>query len=230
MQETNWFTKLEDVTKIYPRSGGETTALHHISFEAFSSELILLLGPSGSGKTTMLTIMAGLQRPTSGEVFLFGRRLQEFTAKNLQQIRASRVGFIFQTFCLLDSINVIENVLLAMKFAGIPRDLARPKAIEFLDRLEIKHLMNVSPVTLSQGEKQRVAVARALVTGAELLIADEPTGSLATQQGMQIVDFLSKSCKTESRCVIIASHDERISKYADRVLHLRDGILENRNL
>jgi putative ABC transport system ATP-binding protein len=229
MQETNWFTKLVDVTKIYPRAGGETTALHHVSFEACASELILLLGPSGSGKTTMLTIMAGLQGPTSGEVFLFGGRLQEFSAKNLQQIRASRMGFIFQTFCLLDSINVLENVLLAMKFAGIHRDLARQRAIEFLDRLEIKHLMYVSPETLSQGEKQRVAVARALVTGAELLIADEPTGSLATQQGMQIVDFLSRSCKTEGRCVIIASHDERISKYADRVLHLHDGILQNGN-
>lgn len=225
MQETNWFSKLADVTKIYPRAGGETTALNHVSFEACASELILLLGPSGSGKTTMLTIMAGLQGPSSGEVFLFGRRLQEFSAKNLQQIRASRMGFIFQTFCLLDSINVLENVMLVMKFAGIHKDLARQRAIEFLDRLEIKHLMYVSPVTLSQGEKQRVAVARALVTGAELLIADEPTGSLATQQGMQIVDLLSRSCKTEGRCVIIASHDERISKYADRVLHLRDGIL-----
>lgn len=227
MEKAGCFTKLVDVTKIYPRSGGETTALHHISFEASPSELVLFLGPSGSGKTSMLTIMAGLQRPTSGEVFLFGRHLPEFSAKNLQQIRASRMGFIFQTFCLLDSINVLDNVLLVMKFAGIPRDLARQRAIDFLDRLEIKHLMNVSPLTLSQGEKQRVAVARALVTGAELLIADEPTGSLSTQQGMQIVDFLSKSCKTESRCVIIASHDERIAKYADRVLHLHDGILVN---
>jgi putative ABC transport system ATP-binding protein len=230
MQKANPITKLKDVTKIYPRTGGETIALHNASFEAFASELVLFLGPSGSGKTTMLTVMAGLQRPTSGEVFLFGNQLQEYSSKNLQQIRASRMSFIFQTFCLLDSISVLDNVMMSLKFAGIPRDMARQKAIKFLDRLEIKHLMNVSPVTLSQGEKQRVAVARALVTGAELIIADEPTGSLATQQGMEIVDFLSKSCKTEGRCVVIASHDERISKYADRVMHLRDGIMENGNL
>jgi putative ABC transport system ATP-binding protein len=230
MEKTNPIIKLKDVTKIYQRSGGETIALHNASFEAFASELVLFLGPSGSGKTTMLTIMAGLQRPTSGDVFLFGRQFYEYSSKNLQQIRASKMGFIFQTFCLLDSISVIDNVMLSLKFAGIPKDLARQKAIEFLDRLEIKHLMNVLPVTLSQGEKQRVAVARALVTGAELIIADEPTGSLATQQGMQIVDFLNRSCKTESRCVIIASHDESISKYADRVMHLRDGILGNGNL
>jgi putative ABC transport system ATP-binding protein len=227
MSETYPITKLKDVTKIYPRAGGETIALHNASFEAFASELVLFLGPSGSGKTTMLTVMAGLQRPTSGEVLLFGNRLQEYSSKNLQRIRASRMGFIFQTFCLLDSISVLDNVMLSLKFAGIPRDLARQKAIAFLDRLGIKNLMNVSPPTLSQGEKQRVAVARALVTGAELIIADEPTGSLATQQGMQIVDFLSKSCKTEGRCVVIASHDERISKYADRVIHLHDGILVN---
>jgi putative ABC transport system ATP-binding protein len=230
MKSTDPILKLKDVTKIYQRGGGETIALHNASFEAFSSELVLLLGPSGSGKTTMLTVMAGLQRPTSGEVFLFGSPLQRYSAKRLQQVRASRIGFIFQTFRLLDSISVLDNVMLALKFAGIPRDQARQKAIAFLDRLGIRHLMDVSPVTLSQGEKQRVAVARALVTGAELIIADEPTGSLATQQGMQIVDFLSRSCKTEGRCVVIASHDERISKYADRVMHLRDGILENGNL
>ncbi len=230
MQKTTYLTRLINVTKIYSRSGGETTALHQVSFEAYSSELVLFLGPSGSGKTTMLTIMAGLQKPTSGEVYLFGRQLQEFSTKELQQIRASRIGFIFQTFCLLDSLNVLDNVLLVMRFAGITKDTARQKAIEFLDRLEIKHLMNAFPGTLSQGEKQRVAVARALSTGAELIIADEPTGSLATQQGMQIVDFLSKSCKAEGRCVVIASHDERISQYADRALHLRDGILEQGNL
>lgn len=230
MKKINTITKLKDVTKIYPRSGGETIALNNASFEAFSSELVLLLGPSGSGKTTMLTVMAGLQRPTSGEVYLFGSQLLDYSSKSLQQIRASRMGFIFQTFCLLESISVLDNVMLVLKFAGNPRDLARQKAIEFLDRLGIKHLMDVSPVTLSQGEKQRVAVARALVTGAELIIADEPTGSLATQQGMQIMDFLSHSCKTEGRCVVIASHDERISKYADKVMHLRDGNLEKGNL
>jgi putative ABC transport system ATP-binding protein len=229
MQETSYLTRLINVTKIYSRSGGETIAINQVSFEAYAAELVLLLGPSGSGKTTMLTIMAGLQKPTSGEVYLFGRQLQLFSKKELQQIRASRIGFIFQTFCLLDSLNVLDNVLLVMKFAGIDKDMAQNRALEFLERLGIKHLIKAFPATLSQGEKQRVAVARALVTGAALIIADEPTGSLATQQGMQIVDFLRKSCKTENRCVVIASHDERISKYADRTFYLRDGIIEQVN-
>lgn len=226
MKETNHLSRLINVTKIYSRTGGDTTALHQVSFEANSSELVLLLGPSGSGKTTMLTIMAGLQEPTYGGVYLFGRQLQQFSTKELQQIRASRIGFIFQTFCLLDSLNVIDNILLVMRFAQINKAEAQQRATEFMERLGIRHLMKAFPVTLSQGEKQRVAVARALVTGADLVIADEPTGSLATQQGMQIVDFLHNSCKTEGRCVVIASHDERISKYADRIFNLRDGILE----
>ncbi len=230
MQETSHLSRLIDVTKVYSRKGGDTTALHQVSFEAYSSELVLLLGPSGSGKTTMLTIMAGLQKPTFGEVYLFGKHLEQFTIKELQQVRASRIGFIFQTFCLLDSLNVIDNVLLVLRFAQISKAEAQQRAVEFLERLGIKHLMKAFPATLSQGEKQRVAVARALVTGAGLIIADEPTGSLATQQGMQIVDFLHSSCKTEGRCVVIASHDERIAKYADRVFNLRDGILEQVNL
>jgi putative ABC transport system ATP-binding protein len=230
MQETSHLSGLIDVTKVYSRTGGDTTALHHVTFEACSSELVLLLGPSGSGKTTMLTIMAGLQEPTYGEVYLYGRQLRQFSSKELQQIRASRIGFIFQTFCLLDSLNVMDNVLLVMRFAQISKAEAQKRAIEFMERLGIKHLMKAFPSTLSQGEKQRVAVARALVTGADLIIADEPTGSLATQQGMQIVDFLHNICKTEGRCVVIASHDERISKYADRVFNLRDGILEQVNI
>jgi putative ABC transport system ATP-binding protein len=222
-------SRLINVTRIYSRSGVETVALSGVTFKANPSELVLLLGPSGSGKTTMLTILAGLQKPTSGEVYLFGRKLEEFSPGELQQIRASHIGFIFQTFCLLDSLNVMDNILLVMKFAGISKDVAAKRAIEFLDRLEIRHLMHAYPETLSQGEKQRVAVARALANGAELIIADEPTGSLATQQGMMIVNFLHNSCRTEGRSVLIASHDERISKYADRVLYLHDGVLSEAN-
>jgi putative ABC transport system ATP-binding protein len=222
-------SRLVNVTRIYSRSGVETVALSGVTFKANPSELVLLLGPSGSGKTTMLTILAGLQKPTRGEVYLFGRNLEEFSPRELQQIRASHIGFIFQTFCLLDSLNVMDNILLVMKFAGISKDVATKRAIEFLDRLEIRHLMHAYPETLSQGEKQRVAVARALANGAELIIADEPTGSLATQQGMMIVNFLHDSCRTEGRSVLIASHDERISKYADRVLYLHDGVLEEAN-
>ena len=216
---------LIDVTKVYGSTDRETTALRNVSLQARAGELVLLLGPSGSGKTTLLTLMAGLQCPTAGEVYIFGRTVTEYTPQELQKLRAVRMGFVFQTFNLIESLTVLENVMLVMKFAGVNKKKAHSRAVDFLDRFEVKHLVTASPRTLSQGEKQRVAVARALANGAAFIIADEPTGSLATKQGMDIVELLRASVKTENRCVVIASHDERIADYADRVLYLDDGVL-----
>ena len=217
--------ELVEVTKIFSRSGKETVALNNVSFKVNRGELVLLLGPSGSGKTTLLTLLAGLQEPSKGEVYIFGKRVQDYSPTALQKLRASNMGFIFQTFCLLDSLRVLDNVTLVMQFAGIPQKAARKHAVECLNRFGVGHLIHAFPRTLSQGEKQRVAVARAIVNGAQLIIADEPTGSLATLQGMMIIEFLHDSVKKDGLSIVIASHDERISRYADRVHHLRDGIL-----
>jgi putative ABC transport system ATP-binding protein len=135
------------------------------------------------------------------------------------------MGFIFQTFCLIDSLRVLDNVTLVMKFAGINERSARKHAIECLKKFEVAHLINEYPGKLSQGEKQRVAVARAIANDAKMILADEPTGSLATEQGMAIIKFLHDCVKRDGISVVIASHDDRISKYADWVLHLRDGLL-----
>ncbi len=227
MNENNKYTaQLVNVTKMYEGPGGGTVALKNISFAANSGEMILLLGPSGSGKTTFLTLLAGLQSPTSGKVLLFGKQTEEYSQKELQQIRAVRLGFIFQTFYLLDSLSVIQNVMMVKRFAGAGIKEARNASLEYLVRFGVDKLSNMLPSKISQGEKQRVAIARALVNGAELIIADEPTGSLASKQGMKIVDFLKRSSGDENRCVIIASHDERIIRYADRVLYLTDGELK----
>ena len=220
--------RLIDVTKIYGGAGRETFALRNVSFQAHAGELVLLLGPSGSGKTTLLTLMAGLQCPTNGAVYIFGRQVTEYSIWELQRLRAVRIGFIFQTFNLIESLTVLDNVMLVMKFGGLHRKEARVRAEDFLGRFDVKQLSQASPRTLSQGEKQRVAVARALANGAPLIIADEPTGSLATKQGMDIVQLLRISVKKENRCVVVASHDERIADYADRVLYLADGALSTK--
>jgi putative ABC transport system ATP-binding protein len=217
--------QLMGVSKIYQGQGRETSALKDISFQAYPGEVILFLGPSGSGKSTFLTILAGLQGPTSGEAWLFGQRIREYSAAELQKLRASRIGFIFQTFHLIESLNAMENILLVMRFNHINKKDANRRAIHLLERFGIEDLIRAYPRTMSQGEKQRVAVARALANNASLIIADEPTGSLATEQGMNIVSLLRKSAKTENRCVIIASHDQRIADYADRVMFLKDGEL-----
>jgi putative ABC transport system ATP-binding protein len=137
------------------------------------------------------------------------------------------MGFIFQTFYLIDSLTVLQNVMMVTKFAGTEKNVARETAMEYLEKFGVGKLANSFPSKISQGEKQRVAISRALVNGAELIIADEPTGSLASQQGMEIVELLRKSCINENRCVIIASHDERIVKMADRVLYLSDGEMKS---
>jgi putative ABC transport system ATP-binding protein len=220
--------QLIGVSKIYHGQGRETSALKDISFQAYPGEVILFLGPSGSGKSTFLTILAGLQRPTSGEAWLFGRKIQEYSPAGLQKVRAARIGFIFQTFHLLDSLNALENILLVMKFNHTNKKEANLRAVQLLERFGIAYLAKDYPRTMSQGEKQRVAVARALANNATLIIADEPTGSLATEQGMNIVNLLRESAKTENRCVIIASHDQRLADFADRVLFLKDGVIPPR--
>lgn len=217
--------ELVKVSKVFSRSGNETIALNNVSFKVSQEELVLLLGPSGSGKTTLLTLLAGLQKPSSGEVYIFGKRVQDYNPSALQKIRALHMGFIFQTFCLIDSLRVLDNVTLVMKFAGIPEKTAKRHAAECLERFGIGHLSNEFPDKLSQGEKQRVAVARAIANGAKMILADEPTGSLDTEQGMAIIEFLHESVKNDALSVVIASHDDRISKYADRVHRLMDGIL-----
>ena len=216
---------LHNVSKFYNVSVSQEAALKNVTVEAYRGEMILLLGPSGSGKTTLLTLMAGMQSPSVGEVKLFGTSVSDYSPKQLQLLRAKKLGFIFQSFYLIDSLTVLENVMLVLKFAGITGRIAKQKAFDYLRRFEVHHLSNKYPLVLSQGEKQRVAVARALVNGATFIIADEPTGSLATKQGMMIVDFLKAGVDNEDLCVVIASHDERIAQKADRVLNLNDGEL-----
>jgi ABC-type lipoprotein export system ATPase subunit len=213
------------VSKVYGSTGHRTTALSDVSFEARAAELVLLLGPSGSGKTTLLTIIAGLERPTSGEVSLFGKNVVDYSPGQLQKLRAGSIGFVFQSFHLIDDLTVLDNVLLVTRFARLPRRRAKERALMLLAKFGVGKLATAYPRTLSQGEKQRVAVARALVNEAKLIIADEPTASLASQQAFEIVRLLRSFATDENRCVVVASHDERIAEFSDRVLLLRDGTL-----
>jgi putative ABC transport system ATP-binding protein len=217
--------RLQSVSKIYGAPGRETNALRAVSLEAHSGELLLLMGPSGSGKTTLLTIIAGLQRPTAGTVELFDRRVGAHSQRDLQRLRATRIGFVFQAFHLIDSLTVGDNVALVMRFAGVSRHRARRRVRDLLGSLGVGHLEEARPSTLSQGERQRVAIARALANGADLVLADEPTANLPSAQGLEVVRLLHEQAKTFDRCVIVVSHDERITRYADTVLYLEDGRL-----
>jgi putative ABC transport system ATP-binding protein len=218
--------RLEDVSKIFGSNENKTTAVQQVSLHAYSGELLLLLGPSGSGKTTLLTLIAGLLKPTSGTISLFGRPIESYSPRELQQIRASRMGFIFQTFLLIDSLTALENVGVVLRFNGNIKREARLYASQLLEKFGIGHLAQKFPPTLSQGEKQRVAVARAVANNAQLILADEPTGSLESKQGFDIIQLLRTYSKEQNRCVIVASHDLRIVEFADRIIKLEDGMIQ----
>lgn len=220
-----WIVQLDHVSKIFGANEHKTAAVRNISLTASLGELLVLLGPSGSGKTTLLTLIAGLLKPTSGHMSIFGRNIDLYPPKDLQALRARQIGFVFQTFLLIDSLTVIENAALVLQFTGKPKSDSQDHARRFLKQCQIEHLAQKLPVTLSQGEKQRVAVARALSNNPDLIIADEPTGSLETKQGLHIIRLLHEYAKELDRCVIVASHDIRIAELADRVLRMEDGAL-----
>lgn len=223
--ETTTMVRLSNVSKIFGSDEKKTVAVQDVSLSASSGELLLVLGPSGSGKTTLLTLIAGLVKSTSGIISLFGRNIESYSAKELQKIRAKRIGFIFQTFLLIDSLTVRENVGVVLRFTGKTRNEAHHQAMHLLEQFHVGHLADKFPRTLSQGEKQRVAVARAVANEGDLIIADEPTGCLESKQGFEIIQLLKAYSRDKNRCVIVSSHDLRIGEFADRILRMEDGAL-----
>ncbi len=215
--------RLRGISKRYISHGNEYPALVDINLDASPGQLLLLLGPSGSGKTTLLTIAAGFVAPSSGTVELFGRTLEGYSARKLQTIRAARIGFIFQSFLLIEALTAAENIDLQLRFAGLKNATARERTAAALDRVGIPQLAGKRPAELSHGERQRVAIARALAIDADLLIADEPTASLGTEQGAAIIRLLHSCASDLKKCVLVASHDLRLREYADEIHFMDSG-------
>ena len=219
---------IDSICKVFGDNSGETVAVRDITLTAKRGELLVILGPSGSGKTTLLTLIAGLVEASSGRVALFGKDIATYSRGELQRVRANRIGFIFQTFLLMDYLTALENVALVRQFAGKGRGEAAKEADRILGQLGVEHLTDKYPGKMSQGEKQRVSVARALVNDPDLILADEPTASLEAKQGLQVIHRLHEYAHEHNRCVIVASHDLRIKDVADRVLYIEDGEIKQK--
>ena len=217
--------ELKDVTKVYGSNGVQTTAVKDVSLKSYLGELLLLMGPSGSGKTTLLTLIAGLIEPTFGKVSVLGRSIEEYSEKELQNLRANKIGFLFQDFKLIDSLTIAENINLVLKFSRRNYKNSKQHIINLLQKFNLAQLAPRYPANLSHGEKQRAAFVRAIANDAEIIIADEPTASLESKQGFEIVQRLHNYAKNRNKCVIVASHDLRIVELADRVLRLEDGVV-----
>jgi putative ABC transport system ATP-binding protein len=212
--------RAESLSKEYD-SGVVVRAVNDVSLTVSRGEIVLIIGPNGSGKTTLLSMLGGLMRPTRGTIHLKDRALHELSDAALTNFRLRHVGFVFQGFRLLDVLSVRENVQLPIEWAGSAN--ARVAAEEMLAHVDALHLAERSPRVLSGGEKQRVAIARALANQPDLILADEPTGSLDSAAGEAAIQLLTGTARAEGRGVVIVSHDTRIAPHADRIIRMVDG-------
>ncbi len=214
--------ELSEVSKVY---GGPVpqAALHDVNFVIDEGEFTCVMGPSGSGKSTLLNLIAGLDRATSGKVVVAGAELGRLSEAALARYRCERVGMVFQFFNLLNNLTALENVTIPARLLGVRARAARQRAEELLERLGIADKAGKFPATLSGGERQRVAIARAIVNRPALLLADEPTGALDSQNGRQVMELLVE-LNHEGQTVLLVTHDNRVAEsYARRVIRLADG-------
>ncbi len=224
--EAEVILEVQGLTKVFGSGRAAVRAVDSLSLSVRRGELVLVMGPSGSGKTTLLTLIGGLLRPTSGIVRVNGLDISSLKERQLTKFRRHYLGFIFQSFNLLESLNARENVEAALNFAGVGGRKARKRATALLTDLGMADRLRAKPHTLSGGERQRVSIARALANDPQLILADEPTANLDSRHGHEVVELLHDIARQQQRTIIIVSHDHRIRDVADRVLWLQDGRFE----
>ncbi len=205
--------------------GGEVVvrALDGVSFDVDEGEILGLMGPSGSGKSTLLYLLGGLDRPSSGHIWVRDRDITALDENALARYRREQVGFVFQTFNLVATMTALENVEFPMVFAGVPPAERRARARAALEQVGLGDRADHRPTELSGGQQQRVAIARALINQPAIVLADEPTGNLDSRTGAEVMDLLARLNREQGRTIVIVSHDPRVVGYAHRCVHLLDG-------
>jgi putative ABC transport system ATP-binding protein len=210
--------------KIYSSAFEKIVALKEIDLEIKKGEFVTIMGPSGAGKTTFLNLVGYLDRPTSGRLDILGCNSIELNEGKLSRIRVDKIGFVFEDFFLISSLNALENVQLPLIFARNYKNNNRPSTL--LKRVGLDHRLTHFPNELSGGELQRVAVARALVNNPEILLADEPTGNLDTKNAQGLFDLFRELNREEGLTIVVATHNNRLGHSTDRIIHLKDGKIE----
>ena len=210
---------LNEVTKTY--EDGRVQALDGVSLEVAAGEFLSIMGPSGCGKSTLLNMLGALDRPSSGEVLFEGTALSQ--QKNLDQLRSQKIGFVFQSFYLLPNLNAVENVQLPMFESQLPVAKRVERASELLDLVGLEHRRTHLPSQLSIGQRQRVAIARALANEPSVILADEPTGSLDSQSGKEVMDLLAELNTSQNTTLVIVTHDEQVARRGKRLVRMLDG-------
>ena len=215
--------QVKNLYKVYRVGETKVYALNGVDFTMYRGEFCAIVGTSGSGKSTLLNMLAGLEKPTKGEVVVAGQHLENMTENQLVKFRREKVGFIFQSFNLLGTMNAIENVALPLTFRGVDKKIREAKAVEMLKLVGLPKHMKHRPNEMSGGQQQRVGVARALVLDPEIIFADEPTGNLDSKTSAEVLGLMRKVVTEKNQTMVMVTHDNHLAGFADRIFHIIDG-------
>ena len=219
--------EVKNLYKLYRVGDSAVRALNGVSFEVYPGEFCAIVGTSGSGKSTLLNMLAGLEKPTKGEIIVIGQHMEKLNEDGLVKFRRENVGFIFQSFHLIGTMNAVENVALPLSFRGEARSSRLKKADKMLELVNLKKHKKHMPNQMSGGQQQRVGVARALVVDPKIIFADEPTGNLDSKASEEIVELLKKSNRDYKQTIIMITHNMEIAKQANRIIKLEDGKIKS---
>ena len=219
--------ELKNVKKIYHMGNEKIKAVNGVSFEINKGEFCCLLGTSGSGKSTLLNLMAGIEKASSGEILLKGYDIRNMSEKNLADFRQHYLGFVFQAYNLIGSMNAIENVEMPLVFKRVDSKTRRRLAEQMLIQVGLGSRLTHKPKEMSGGQQQRVAIARAFVAKPEIVFADEPTGNLDTKTTMEVMELIHAMARRNKQTIVMVTHDPRLASYGDKIIHILDGNIQN---
>ncbi len=225
---SNPILQASNLVKVFGAGDAQVRAVDGVSLEVARGELVVIMGPSGSGKTTLVSMCGALLRSTAGQVIIDSVDITKLNEAQLSELRALKIGFVFQAFNLLEVLSVEDNVLFPARLAPGGMRAARQRADALLERLNLTHRRSALPATLSGGEKQRVSIARALINQPQLIFADEPTGNLDSRRGQEVLMILHDVARDQGCAVVLVSHDPHAQEVADRILWLEDGVIRDR--
>ena len=215
--------QVKNLYKVYRVGDSHVRALDGVNLEIYKGAFCSIVGTSGSGKSTLLNMLAGLEKPTKGEIIIAGEHMENKTENQLVKFRREHIGFIFQSFNLMGTMNAVENVALPLTFQGVDKDIRLKRASRVLDLVGLKEHKKHKPTQMSGGQQQRVGVARALVVNPEIIFADEPTGNLDSNTSKEVMELMQKVVREQKQTLVMVTHDNYLASFADRIFHIIDG-------